>query len=80
MPTTTLITPLIDGLADGSVEVVDLTQPLSERTPVLKLPEPFANTPPLTRRTLSRYDERGRMGRLPRVFPTHVSDEVRLAT
>jgi kynurenine formamidase len=61
LPTTTLITALIDGLADGSVEVVDLTQPLSERTPVLKLPEPFANTPPLMRRTLSRYDERGPM-------------------
>ena len=30
----------------GAVRVVDLTQPLSERTPVLQLPEPFANTPP----------------------------------
>ena len=36
-------------LADGSVRVVDLTQPLSEKTPVLMLPEPFANTPGLTR-------------------------------
>ena len=41
------------------MEVVDLTQPLSERTPVLKLPEPFANTPGLTRHQISRYDERG---------------------
>jgi kynurenine formamidase len=40
-------------------EVVDLTQPLSETTPVLKLPEPFVNTPGLTRHELSRYDERG---------------------
>jgi kynurenine formamidase len=39
--------------------VVDLTQPLSESTPVLVLPEPFANTPGLSRRELSRYDERG---------------------
>jgi kynurenine formamidase len=39
--------------------VVDLTQPLSETTPVLVLPEPFANTPGLSRRELSRYDDRG---------------------
>jgi kynurenine formamidase len=39
--------------------VVDLTQPLSESTPVLVLPEPFANTPGLSRRELSRYDDRG---------------------
>ena len=50
---------LIDALADGGVRVVDLTQPLSEKTPVLVLPEPFANTPPLSRRTLSRYDDDG---------------------
>ena len=46
-------------LASGDVRVVDLTQPLSERTPVLQLPEPFANTPGLSRRELSRYDDRG---------------------
>jgi kynurenine formamidase len=50
---------LLDALADGSVTVVDLTQPLSEKTPVLILPEPFANTPPLSRRRLSRYDDAG---------------------
>jgi kynurenine formamidase len=50
---------LLDALANGSVRVVDLTQPLSERTPVLQLPEPFANTPPLSRRTLSRFDDNG---------------------
>jgi kynurenine formamidase len=50
---------LLAALADGAVRVVDLTQPLSERTPVLQLPEPFANTPPLSRRELSRFDERG---------------------
>jgi kynurenine formamidase len=40
-------------------DVIDLTQPLSESTPVLVLPEPFANTPGLSRRELSRYDDRG---------------------
>src|SRR5690349_18637290 len=50
---------LLAGLADGSVKVVDLTQPLSESTPVLVLPPPFANTPALSRRTLSKYDDAG---------------------
>jgi kynurenine formamidase len=50
---------LLEGLASGTVSVVDLTQPLSEQTPVLQLPPPFANTPPLSRRTLSHYDEAG---------------------
>ena len=54
-----LLTDLVAGLAAGDVRVVDLTQPLSERTPVLMLPEPFANTPGLSRRELSRYDDRG---------------------
>jgi kynurenine formamidase len=43
----------------SAVEVVDLTQPLSEDTPVLQLPEPFANTPGLTRHEISRFDDRG---------------------
>jgi kynurenine formamidase len=59
MPSTTPVSDLLDALSAGSVSIVDLTQPLSERTPVLRLPEPFANTPGLTRRELSRYDERG---------------------
>jgi kynurenine formamidase len=50
---------LLTGLADGSVEIVDLTQPLSETTPVIKLPPPFVNTPGLTREEISRYDDRG---------------------
>jgi kynurenine formamidase len=58
MPTTALAN-LVDALAGGEVRLVDLTQPLSERTPVLVLPEPFANTPALSREELSRYDERG---------------------
>jgi kynurenine formamidase len=54
-----LLADLAGALASGTVRIVDLTQPLSERTPVLQLPEPFANTPPLSRRELSRYDDRG---------------------
>jgi kynurenine formamidase len=55
----TLLTDLVTALASGEHRVVDLTQPLSERTPVLRLPEPFANTPHLSRRDLSRYDDAG---------------------
>ena len=52
---------MTQSLADllATAEVVDLTQPLSETTPVLKLPPPFANTPGLTRHEISRYDDRG---------------------
>jgi kynurenine formamidase len=59
MSTDSATAALLAGLAGGTVRVVDLTQPLSESTPVLKLPEPFANTPPLSRRTLSAYDDAG---------------------
>jgi len=48
---TTQVASLIDDLASGAVEVIDLTQPLSESTPVIQLPPPFANTPAHGRRT-----------------------------
>src|SRR5207302_3236950 len=35
----------VEGLVSGSIDVIDLTQPLSERTPMIQLPPPFANTP-----------------------------------
>ena len=50
---------LAHALASGSVSVVDLTQPLSDRTPIIQLPDPFVNTPRFKLRELSRYDERG---------------------
>jgi kynurenine formamidase len=56
---TSQVATLIDGLGRGNVEIVDLTQPLSESTPVIKLPPPFVNTPGLTREEISRYDDRG---------------------
>jgi kynurenine formamidase len=49
---------LVDGSAKTMV-VVDLTAPLSERTPVIQLPPPFANTKGLTLEEISRYDDRG---------------------
>ncbi len=50
---------LLNSLAVGTVDIVDLTSPLHERTPVIKLPPPFANTQPFSLKVVSRYDERG---------------------
>src|SRR5215213_1640916 len=53
------IASLVGALASGDVEIVDLTQPLSEHTPVIQLPEQFEQTPGLKVHEISRYDERG---------------------
>jgi kynurenine formamidase len=53
------VTSLVEALASGAVEILDLTQPLNERTPVIRLPEEFEQTPGLTMHEISRYDERG---------------------
>ena len=50
---------LAEALRSGSVEVIDLTAPLVETTPILVLPEPFANTSRFRLEELSRYDDRG---------------------
>jgi hypothetical protein len=54
-----ILSDLTAALADGRVDVVDLTAPLSERTPVLQLPPPFANTQGFSLHELSNFDERG---------------------
>jgi kynurenine formamidase len=54
-----VLAALAEALANGLVRVVDLTQPLSEATPILQLPPPFANTPGWRMHEISRYDERG---------------------
>ena len=55
----TLLTDLRDAVADGRVEVVDLTAPLSSQTPVLVLPEPLGQTGRFELHEISRYDDRG---------------------
>ncbi|WP_062432360.1 cyclase family protein [Herbidospora daliensis] len=50
---------LVEGIQGGSIEVIDLTAPLAESTPILMLPEPFGNTVPFTLQEISRYDDRG---------------------
>jgi kynurenine formamidase len=56
---TEVLSSLIESLTSGTVEVVDLTQPLSDRTPIIRLPEPLANTPGWRMHEISRYDDRG---------------------
>jgi kynurenine formamidase len=53
------VASLVQALVSGAVEVVDLTQPLGERTPVIQLPAQFAQTPGVKRHEISHYDERG---------------------
>jgi kynurenine formamidase len=50
---------LTDALADGSVEVVDLTARLSSETPVIQLPPEFGQTARFELEQISAYDDRG---------------------
>jgi kynurenine formamidase len=54
-----LLSDLAAAVAAGSIEVVDLTAPLSSETPILQLPPPFGNTWPFQLEEISRYDDRG---------------------
>jgi kynurenine formamidase len=54
-----LLTDLAAALRDHAVEVIDLTAPLSARTPIIQLPPPFSNTVQFSLSEISHYDERG---------------------
>ena len=54
-----VLSALASALADGSVRVVDLTQPLGPDTPVIGLPDIFAPSPGVTMEVISRYDDKG---------------------
>ncbi|RZF63525.1 cyclase family protein [Sphingomonas populi] len=55
----TTLQSFVESVASGSIRVIDLTQILSEDTPILVLPEQFGQTAPFSRQEISRYDERG---------------------
>jgi kynurenine formamidase len=55
----TLLSDLTAAISSGTIEVVDLTAPLSAKTPILTLPEPLGQTWPFALSEISRYDERG---------------------
>ena len=54
-----VLSDLVTAIGSGQVEVVDLTAPLSDTTPILMLPEPFGQTATFQLEEISRYDERG---------------------
>ena len=53
------LSALLDGLTAGRVELLDLTAPLGPDTPILQLPEPFANTIPAGLERISDFDDAG---------------------
>ena len=57
---TNVMNDLGAGLLSGDVEVVDLTQTLSPKTPIIHLPEEIAkNSPPFSMEQISKYDDNG---------------------
>jgi len=55
----TVLSLLVEELRNGRVKVVDLTQPLGPETPVIALPDLFAQSPGLSFEQISHYDEKG---------------------
>lgn len=54
-----LLAELVAGLGAGSIEVVDLSVTLSPDTPVIGLPEIFAQSPGVSFETISEFDAAG---------------------
>ena len=55
----TVLSELVDAIAQRRVEIIDLTAPLSAHTPILTLPDEFGQTAPFSLAEISRYDDRG---------------------
>jgi len=53
------VAALAEGIAAGRIGVLDLTQVLNEKTPVIQLPPPFGNTPGIEKHLISRFDDKG---------------------
>lgn len=58
-PTESVVHGLLEALAAGTTRVLDLTAPLSARTPTLELPAPFANLDDFSLEEVSAYNEPG---------------------
>jgi kynurenine formamidase len=54
-----ILTDLLAALSTGRVDVIDLTAPLTESTPVLELPAELGQTARFRLEEISRYDDRG---------------------
>jgi kynurenine formamidase len=55
----TVLSDLVTALSRGTVEVIDLTAPLSEHTPIIQLPPDRSQPWPFSREVISRYDPAG---------------------
>jgi kynurenine formamidase len=55
----TVLTTFVEALMAGQLKVVDLTQPLEPKTPVIELPPIFAASPGFSLEQISRYDDAG---------------------
>src|SRR6187549_213618 len=54
-----LLMQLVAELNAGTINVVDLTQPLGPDTPVIGLPPIFASSPGVSLEVISRFDDNG---------------------
>ena len=54
-----ILEEFINNIRSSKLEIVDLTQPLNEQTPILTLPEEFGQTIPFKKKEISKYDEKG---------------------
>ena len=54
-----LLSQLVAELNAGTINVVDLTQPLGPDTPVIGLPPIFASSPGVSLEVISRFDDKG---------------------
>jgi kynurenine formamidase len=55
----TTLDDLLVSLAAGKIEIIDLTNQLTENTPSLTLPSPYRSPAPFVLEELAAYDERG---------------------
>jgi kynurenine formamidase len=54
-----MLPSLVNALSTGAIQVIDLTAPLSDATPILQLPPELGQTQRFELEEISRYDERG---------------------
>jgi kynurenine formamidase len=59
LPVLPVLPALLAALGASTVEIVDLTAPLSEQTPVIELPRELGQAWPFGRELISRYDTDG---------------------
>jgi kynurenine formamidase len=57
--TQTLLSQFVQAVGSGGIRTIDLTQTLSEDTPVLELPPEFGQCAPFKLEEIARYDDRG---------------------